>query len=104
MFKVLVVGYKVVSHEYFMDKMQEYEIHDFYNALHYADINDWQQTRWLLYVIAQVNSKKKLKMEEILSLPCDKGWKEKHTGNKEISNEEISQLKQMAKDVSKFIK
>lgn len=86
-----------------MDEMEEYELNDIYNAMEYANLSDWQQTRYIVYAIAQTNSRKKLKIEDILSLPLDKGYT-KNQHNQEISNEEIGQLKEMAKEVSKFIK
>ena len=47
-----------------MDKMEEWEIQELYQLIQFSDVNDWERTRWLLYAIVQVNSKKKIKMEE----------------------------------------
>ena len=52
MFQVLVIEYKLVSVEYFMDKLQDWEVYDIYNMLQYADSPQWEQTRYLMYVVA----------------------------------------------------
>lgn len=101
MFKILVVGYKLVPIGYFMDEMQEYELHDIYEAMDYANLADWQQTRWIVYAIAQSNSRKKIKPEDLMSLPTDKDYKQVH--DKEISNDDIQSLKAMANEVAKYI-
>jgi len=41
-FKTLVIELKLVDYEYFMDKMQEYEVYMFYDNLKYTDRPDWE--------------------------------------------------------------
>lgn len=101
---MLCLAYKIVSIEYFMDEMQEYELFDIYNAIEYTNLYTWEQTRWIVYAICQVNSKKKLKQSEIFKLPVDEGYKKETHLTKEITNEEISKLKQMSEEVSKYLK
>lgn len=101
-FKTLVVQYKLVDVEYFMDSMQEYEIYDLYQYLGFVDATKWEQTRWLMYVTAQVNSRKKLKVEDILQFP----WEEKNQLDdlpQEISKKDIKRLEGKAKEMLKYI-
>lgn len=84
-----------------MDEMQEYEVHDVYNALKYADCPNWEMTRWLLYAIIQVNSKKKIKIEDVLSFPWDKNYTQL---DKEISSDDITRLRAKSKEILKNIK
>ena len=87
-----------------MDDMQEYELHDIYNAMDYADLSSIQQTRWIVYAIAQVNSRKKIKPEDILLLPTDDAYiKKNQVKNIEISNEDIDRLRAMSKEYSKIL-
>ena len=52
--------------EYFMDKMENWELYELYQTIEYEDSNNWEQTRAMMYVIAQVNSKKRLSPEDIM--------------------------------------
>lgn len=49
----------------------------------------WEQTRLISYMIAQVNSRKKLKPEDIIKFQ----WDEKQKGDTSISNDDIERLK-----------
>lgn len=82
--------------EYFMDTLQDWEVQDIYNNLQYVDCATWEQTRWLMYVIAQVNSRKQLKVTDILKFPWDGGG-EATT----ISKEDIERLRKKAKLLEK---
>lgn len=96
MFQTLVVQFKLVSMEYFMDELQSWEVNDLLKCLKYADQASWEQTRWLMYVVAQVNSKKQLKLQDIMHFPWDS---ERVTTT--ISNEDIKKLKAKAKRIEK---
>ena len=74
-----------------MDQLQDWEVYDLYNMLQYADTNSWEQTRWLMYVIAQVNSRKQLKVTDILNFSWDQAQK-----NITITDDEIRRLKEKA--------
>ena len=79
-----------------MDDMQDWEVQDIYSNLQYADASSWEQTRWLMYVVAQVNSRKQLKVTDILKLPWDGGSIETT-----ISKENITRLKEKARLLEK---
>lgn len=68
----MVVQYGVVSAEYFLDKMQAYELALITEGLHLRIKDSWEQTRMLCHMIAQVNSKKRLKPKDIMAFPWEK--------------------------------
>ena len=84
--------------DYFMDELQDLEVYDIYNMLQYADSASWEQTRWLMYVIAQVNSRKQLKVTDILKFSWDDVQK-----NTRITDDEIQRLKEKADVIGKKI-
>lgn len=83
--------------DYFMDELQDWEVYDLYSMLQYADAPSWEQTRWLMYVIAQVNSRKQLKVTDILKFSWDENK------NTRITNDEIQRLKEKANVIGKKI-
>ena len=66
--------------------------------LKYADTASWEQTRWLMYVIAYVNSRKKLDVTDILKF----SWDEKKQ-NTTITDDDIIRLKEKADIIGKKI-
>lgn len=84
--------------DYFMDELQDWEVYDIYSMLQYADSTNWEQTRWLMYVIAQVNSRKQLKVTDILKFSWDDVQK-----NTRITDDEIQRLKEKADVIGKKI-
>lgn len=74
-----------------MDELQDWEVQDIYNNLQYADCISWEQTRYLMYTIAQVNSRKSLKVTDIMKFSWDGGGVETT-----ITNEDIKRLKEKA--------
>ena len=74
-----------------MDKMQEYEIADFYSVLDYTDYQIWEQTRLLLS--CHVDHRKVKKLTDIMKFPWDKDYSKKDI---EISNEDVSRLRMLA--------
>lgn len=76
-----------------MDKMQDWEIFEFFNNLQYSNSVDWEMTRWIMYSIVQSNSSKQLKVTDILKLPWDN---KSLNDNIEISNNEITKLNALA--------
>lgn len=84
--------------DYFMDELQDWEVYDLYNMLQYADTTSWEQTRWLMYVIAQVNSRKQLKVTDILNFSWDQTQK-----NITITDDDIKRLREKADIIGKKI-
>ena len=61
---------------------------------HLAFKDSWEQARLISYIIAQTNSKKKLKLTDIISF----NWDNEEAPNTSISNEDIDRLSNKAKD------
>ena len=80
-----------------MDDLQSWEVYDLYNSLQYADSPQWEQTRWLMYVVAQVNSKKHLQLTDVLKFP----WDGTDTAKTTISEDDIKRLREKARMMEK---
>lgn len=70
-----------------------YELEALISCLYQKNRESWEQTRLLAYILAQVNSTKKLKPSDILSFV----WDNENKGNTSISNEDVKRLKEKAK-------
>lgn len=81
-----------ISPEYVLDSMAMYEIEPLVSSLLLRHKESWEQTRILAYILAQVNSTKKLKPTDILSFT----WDKEEVGNTAISNEDVERLKNKA--------
>lgn len=84
--------------EYFLDRMEPYEIQAALNGARLRDRDSWEQTRLIAYVLAQSNSTKPLKPEDILKFPWDNV---KHDSETSVSNDDVERLKRKAEE---FIK
>lgn len=100
-FKTLVIELKLVDYEYFMDKMQEYEVYMFYDNLKYTDRPEWEQTRLIMYILAQTNSKKKLEITDLIKFPWDSEGGESETI--EDTTENRNSLREKAKQFEKIL-
>lgn len=78
-----------------MNKCSEWELNDIVSNLPYMDRNLWEIGRLQAYMVAQVNSKKKLQFSDI----CTFKWEENESeeSDYQISSDEINRLKQIAK-------
>ena len=81
------------SPEYVLDKMEMYEVNAALKYQYYAYKEEWEQARLISYLIAQTNSKKRLKIEDIIKFPWDGKEIEQ---DKVISKEDINRLNKMA--------
>lgn len=91
----LVVVECGIDPDYFLDRMKWYEVEACIKGLENKNKASWEQCRFISYIIAQVNSTKKLKPTDILSFNWDKV--EDSDKNTAISNEDIDRLKNKAK-------
>ncbi len=74
--------------------MQLYEVNTIMQNIYLTTKDSWEQARLVAYIIAQANSKKKLKPTDIISF----GWEEKEKKHiTSISTEDIERLKEKAK-------
>lgn len=85
--------------EYVLDRMEWYEINAAMKYQYYSIKEGWEQARLIAYMVAQVNSKRTLKMEEILQFPWEK--KDAENPNTSITKEEIEKLKAEASEYLK---
>lgn len=89
-----------LSPEYVLDEMETYEINAILKYGYYSEQEGWEQARLNAYMTAQVNSKRKLKVEDICKFPWEEEEKEKHTS---ISEEDIKRLRNKAQNYLKKI-
>ena len=86
LFTLVCVQFGVVSVEYFLDKMKPYELSIICNSLHLRFKDSWEQSRLIAYLIAQTNSKKRLKPSDIIKFP----WEQKVKDAVEKRHEELT--------------
>ena len=85
MFKTLCVEFKMVSVEYFMEKMEEWEVVEIYNVLKYSNRQMYECSRMIAYFCVIPYMKKKIPMDEFLHLPFD------DDNNEEIEPKQLTQ-------------
>lgn len=83
-----------------MSELQEYEVELFYDSLKYANRPEWEQTRLLMYILAQVNSKKKLEITDLMKFPWDDNYEET---SREYNEEEHKRLREKALMMEKML-
>lgn len=93
----LVVVECGIEPDYFLDRMKWYEVEACIKGLENKNKASWEQCRFISYMIAQVNSTKKLKPTDILSF----NWDKEEDDNTMITNEDIERLKNKANQISK---
>lgn len=95
---MLVLKYGL-SPSYVLDEMKWYEVNGLMKYEYYAKKDEWEETRLLSYIIAQVNSKKKLKIDDIMSFHWENDQDKTAT-----SKEEFERLRNKAKEYIKRCK
>lgn len=83
-----------------MDEMQMYEVNALVTNLYQHNKESWEQARLIAYIIAQVNSSKKIESTDIVKF----GWDKMDDHNTTISNEDIQRLKDKANKLIKTLK
>lgn len=78
--------------------MQMYEVSAILKHGYMKAQDDWEQARMIAYVIAQCNSTKNIRPEQIISFEWDK------TKKREITNEQIEDMAKMAKALEQNLK
>lgn len=98
LFRLIVIEYKVCDISYFMDRMEEWEVNALVDMLPYAYRNYWDMTREMVWIQAQVNSKKKIKKGDIYKFV----WDDEHKDVKDtyISNDDVKRLRERAKAIN----
>lgn len=80
--------------------MQMYELPVLLGNIHKRNKEEWEQTRLLAYITAQVNSTKKLNMGDIIKFSWDNEELERDTS---ITKDEIARLKAKADSLIKIL-
>lgn len=75
-----------------------YEVQPLITFMHLKHRDSWEQSRMIAYIIAQVNSRKKLNPTDIIKF----AWDNEEEMNKEtsMSNEDLERLRKKAKEYS----
>jgi hypothetical protein len=94
LYSVIVVQCGIAP-DYFLDRMQWYEVDACLKGLELSERTGWEQTRCLCYVTAQVQSSKKLNPLDMLSFE----WDRERKGDTGISDVEIARLKKKAEKI-----
>ena len=79
-----------------MDEMQHYEINDYIDNIKYLNRNEWEQTRYMVYANAQMNTQKQLKPTDLLKFAWDNGTDD---GENNISKEDIERLRKKSEQI-----
>lgn len=87
--------------EYVLDKIESYELAAALKYQHYAVKDGWEQARLIAYIVAQVNSKNRLSIKDILEFPWEEDEEEKDTS---ITKEEIEALKAQAAAIGRTLR
>lgn len=97
MIAVLILDLKLPI-DYVFDKMEMYEVRGLLKFQYYGAREDWEQTRLIAYMTAAVNSKKKLRLTDIMKFP----WEEETSdANTDISNSDVERLRKKAEQYLK---
>lgn len=83
-----------------MNNLQQWEVNDIIENLGYTDRNSWEQCKINSYIIAQVNSRKKINKDSFMQFKWNEETVDEEEHDYEISNEEIERLKQLSKTFS----
>ena len=86
--------------------MELYEVKAVMDYEYLAYKENWEQARLIAYVVAQTNSRKKLKLNDIVKFHWESDGKEKKATNSDttsMSNEELARLQNKAKDFLNMI-
>ena len=82
-----------------MDEMQTWEINDMIENIPYTDRALWETARVNAYVVAQVNSRKKMTQQDILKFKWEDMSNFMHEEHIiEMSNEDIKRLEELSKN------
>lgn len=80
-----------IAPDYVLDKMEMYEVNALIKNQYRRHKDDWEQARLIAYLIAQCNSKKRMKLTDIVKFP----WEKKNVKD-EIDFEAIKRIRAKA--------
>lgn len=89
-----------IAPEYVLDRMQMYEVKTLLKYSYFSSKNNWEQARFIAYIIAASNSTKKIEMKDLIEFP----WESEKPINEspaEITKQDFERLKQKAEQYLK---
>lgn len=89
--------HKIMSYEYFMDELQDYEIQTLSGMLEYVDYDEWRRTRILYHGIVSPYLKRPQSMTKMMPLPGDDD-QEDHII--EMTNKERDTMRERSKQLA----
>lgn len=93
--RLLVIQYKVIDYQYFMDELQKYELMSLLENCKFSYKDEWEQTRYLMFCALAPYSKEKYdSMTDFFHLRTDPEKIETH--KTDISNDEIKKMREMS--------
>lgn len=91
MYKMIVIIYKLVSYDYFMDEMQIIDVNEIIRYIQYAETSSLIQTRQLMLATLQPHLKNhNVKASDLWPLAIDKDAEEASKGDTSISNDSVT--------------
>lgn len=105
LFKLFCFQYKVVSVEYFMDSLQEYEIEPIVQNIPFIEKGDWERTRFLAYCNIQKSSTKKIN-PQIIVFPWEKeddNTDQISPNSEPLTKEDIQRLKERSRIIQQTL-
>lgn len=99
MLRCLCVEFRLVSVEYFLDTMQDWEVEPLVRAIPYADRSIWESARLQALLGLQVWSKKELKPGDIMKFAWEEEVQPTRLQSAMPSPDEVAKLKEMARRV-----
>ena len=87
--------------QYVLDEMQMFEVKALLKYGYYKHRDDWEIGRLICYILAQVNSKKRLKLTDIMNFEWDKETADKEA--KKTTKEDFERLKTLARQYEKHL-
>ena len=96
---MLCFEYKVISSEYFHDRLLLTEFFDILDNIQYCDRSLWESNRINSFITCQVNSKKKLNLTDIYRLPFD----EDDADKEQLSKDDFEQMQKQSKALEDYI-
>lgn len=103
--RLFVFRRRMVTYEYFMDEMQDWEISMLADSLSSAYREEWEMTRWMVYSIVQPHLKKGMRdkpMKDVLPLAFDDDYEEEK--QIEITNAQVEYLKKRSEALAQRFK
>ena len=93
---MVCVQFGIVTAEYFLDRMKPYELTIICDSLHLRVKESWEQTRMISYLIAQTNSKKRLKPTDLMQFQWEHTDDVKQPKTKPLTIEDVERIKAQA--------